>query len=73
MHAVRNTADKSPSHLLKRQGGVYYNRRVPKHAVGRFGPFLGVHLSRNMEEAFATSEAPDRRIRSRDSLRQSRT
>ena len=40
-------------YTLCRSGTYYYNRRVPKHAVKAYGPFIRQALSKCPEEAEA--------------------
>ena len=43
-------------YTICRSGTFYYNRRVPKHAVGVYGPFIRQALSKCPEEAAAYAE-----------------
>ena len=40
-------------YTLLRSGRYYYNRRVPKHAVQTYGPFIRLKLSKDPDEAAA--------------------
>ena len=41
------------SYTLRRSGRYYYNRRVPKHAVHSYGPFISLALTKDPVEAAA--------------------
>lgn len=64
MHTSRHTTAEKQPHILHRNGSFYYNRRVPKHAVGAFGTSLRIWLSRDREEAGAISSELSKRLES---------
>ncbi len=43
-------------YTIKRSGSNFYNRRVPKHAVKSYGPFIRQTLSKCPEEAAAYAQ-----------------
>lgn len=43
-------------YTITRSGTIYYNRRVPKHAVGIYGSYIRQALSKDAEEAEAYAE-----------------
>ncbi|MFN3259736.1 MAG: tyrosine recombinase XerC [Pikeienuella sp.] len=55
-HTRRKGKPAAIRHTLQRNGSIYYNRRVPSHAVEAFGEFVRVKLSRDEDEARETAE-----------------
>ena len=43
-------------YTIKRSGSYFYNRRVPKHAIKAYGPFIRQTLSKCPQEAAAYAQ-----------------
>ena len=63
-HTKRRSSSLTVANTILKHGSYYYNRRVPKQAVGAFGALVRIHLSSDAEEARCLSEGLTERLNS---------